>query len=229
MKKIIVTILLTITCVMAFAQQQVPHKGFVYVKDYVPDVIEDLRYNTTNNFMGQRADGYHQNRAILTLEAAKALQKAAKELRAMGYVIKIFDAYRPQSAVDCFVRWSESNDERNKADYYPTLNKSSLFGPYIARKSGHTRGSTIDMTICYAGTNVEVDMGGHFDFFGEASHPAFVGTYPLGTVTQLHRERRLLLQRIMKRNGFKPLNEEWWHFTLKKEPYPTTYFNFPVN
>jgi len=209
------------------AQDSLP-EGFVYVKDVIPDVIEDLRYNTSNNFMGERADGYYENRAILTVEAAKALAGAAEELRRMGYVIKIFDAYRPQSAVDHFVRWSKSSDERNKAYYYPTLEKNSLFGPYIARKSGHTRGSTVDMTICYKFNGQELDMGGHFDYFGEPSHPSFLGKYPLGTVLEVHKKRRLLLQRVMKKHRFKYLPEEWWHFTLKNEPYPSTYFNFPV-
>ncbi len=188
-------------------------QGFVYVKDVIPDVIEELRYNTTNNFMGERADGYQANRAILTVEAAQALKGAADELRDKGYVIKIYDAYRPQSAVSHFVQWSKTADERNKADYYPTMSKRSLFGRYISRKSGHSRGS---------------DMGGHFDFFGQASHTAFVGSYPLGQVTTSHRKMRLMLKDVMTRHGFKAISNEWWHFTLKREPHPTTYYNFPV-
>lgn len=203
-------------------------QGFVYVKDVIPDVIEELRYNTTNNFMGERADGYQANRAILTAEAAQALKNAADELRDNGYVIKIYDAYRPQSAVSHFVQWSKTADERNKADYYPTMSKRSLFGRYISRKSGHSRGSTIDMTICYASSGAEVDMGGHFDFFGQASHTAFVGSYPLGQVTPAHRKMRLMLKGVMTRHGFKAISNEWWHFTLKREPHPTTYYNFPV-
>ncbi len=185
-----------------------PHKGFVYVKCLIPDLIEDLRYFTTNNFMGVRADGYEANHAILSKEAATALSKAADELREKGYVVKIFDAYRPQRAVDHFVRWSKTDDQRNKKDYYPDLAKKSLFPQYIATKSGHTKGSTIDMTICYKDTQKEVDMGGHFDYFGPPSHPTFTGKYPGGEV--------------------KPYNSEWWHFTLKNEPYPTTFFDFPV-
>lgn len=203
-------------------------QGFVYVKNVIPDVIEDLRYNITSNFMGERADGYQANRAILTTEAAQALKGAANQLRDMGYVIKIFDAYRPQSAVNHFLRWSKNNDERNKAYYYPTMSKRRLFGRYISRKSGHTRGSTIDMTICYASTGKEVDMGGHFDFLGQASHTAFVGRYSLGEVTTVHRQNRLMLKGVMTRHGFKAISNEWWHFTLKREPHPTTYYNFPV-
>ena len=208
--------------------KDIPHEGFVYVKDYIPDIIEDLRYNTTNNFMGERADGYEANRAILTVEAAKALKGAAEELRRKGYVIKIYDAYRPQQAVDHFVRWSQSSDERMKAEYYPTLTKKSLFGGYIARKSGHSRGSTIDMTICHLATGQEVDMGGHFAFFGTASHPSFVGKYPLGTVTAENKKMRLMLQHVMRKHGFNSIKNEWWHFTLRNEPYPRKFFNFPV-
>lgn len=209
------------------AQNSLP-QGFVYVKNVIPDVIEELRYNTTNNFMGERADGYQANRAILTVEAANALKSAADELRDKGYVIKIYDAYRPQSAVSHFVRWSLSADERNKADYYPTLSKRSLFGKYISRKSGHSRGSTIDMTICYKDSGKEVDMGGHFDFFGQASHTVFVGKYPLGEVTGEHRRMRLMLKDVMTRHGFKAIRNEWWHFTLRNEPHRNSYYNFPV-
>ena len=205
-----------------------PHKGFVYVKSLIPDLIEDLRYFTTNNFMGVRADGYEANHAILSKEAATALSKAADELREKGYVVKIYDAYRPQRAVDHFVRWSKTDDQRNKKDYYPDLAKKSLFPQYIATKSGHTKGSTIDMTICYKDTQKEVDMGGHFDYFGPPSHPTFTGKYPGGEVTPQHKKNRLMLRELMIRHGFKPYNSEWWHFTLKNEPYPTTFFDFPV-
>ena len=210
------------------ATPRVPHEGFVYVKTLIPDLVEDLRYFTTNNFMGEKADGYEANTVILSREAAEALARAADELRQMGYVIKVFDAYRPQMAVDHFVRWSKSSDQRNKQDYYPNLEKKRLFPQYIARKSGHSRGSTIDMTICHKDTGEEVDMGGHFDYFGPPSHPSFIGKYPSGRVTKEHRQRRLMLRQVMVRHGFKPYDSEWWHFTLKNEPYPTTYFTFPV-
>lgn len=200
----------------------------MYVKNIVPDVIEDLRYYTTNNFTGHRIDGYQANRAIFTREATTALKNAADELRSKGYIIKIYDAYRPQRAVDHFVRWSKTNDQRNKKDYYPTIAKSNLFPTYIAKKSGHTKGSTIDITICYKDTKQEVDMGGHFDYFGPPSHPLFVGEYPGGEVTQQHKKNRMLLREVMIRHGFKPYDNEWWHFTLKKEPYTTEYFDFPV-
>lgn len=208
--------------------QRVPYQGFVYVKSLIPDLIEDLRYFTTNNFMGEKADGYEANTVILSREAAEALARAADELREKGYVIKIFDAYRPQMAVDHFVRWSKSSDQRNKQDYYPNLEKKRLFPQYIATKSGHSRGSTIDMTICDKNTGEEVDMGGHFDYFGPPSHPSFTGKYPGGQVTKEHQKRRMMLRQVMVRHGFKPYDSEWWHFTLKNEPYPNTYFTFPV-
>lgn len=211
-----------------YPNDQPPHEGFVYVKTLIPDLVEDLRYATTNNFMGEKADGYEGTRVILSRPAAEALKSAADEFREMGYVIKVYDAYRPQRAVNHFVRWSKSNDQRNKADYFPTLKKNQLFPTYIAYKSGHTKGSTIDMTICDKNTNEEVDMGGHFDYFGEPSHPSFTGKYPLGTVTQEHKKRRMMLREVMVRHGFKPYDSEWWHFTLKNEPYPNTWFDFPV-
>ena len=213
---------------VAAVPQGVPHEGFVYVKNIIPDLIEDLRYFTDNNFMGEKADGYEANYAILSKEAATALSKAADELREKGYVIKIYDAYRPQKAVDHFVRWSKTDDQRNKNDYYPDLAKTSLFPTYIARKSGHSKGSTIDMTICYKDTKEEVDMGSHFDYFGPPSHPSFIGKYPGGEVTQQHKQNRMMLREVMMRHGFKPYDNEWWHFTLRNEPYPTTYFIFPV-
>lgn len=212
----------------AAVPQGEPHKGFVYVKNIIPDLIEDLRYFTTNNFMGMKVDGYEANYAILTKEAATALSKATDELREKGYVIKIYDAYRPQRAVDNFVRWAKTDDQRNKQDYYPDFAKESLFPTYIARKSGHTKGSTIDMTICYKDTKEEVDMGGHFDYFGPPSHPSFIGKYSGGEVTQEHKKNRMMLRDVMVRHGFKPYDSEWWHFTLKNEPYPNTYFEFPV-
>ena len=205
-----------------------PHKGFVYVSNIIPDLVVDLRYFTTNNFMGMKVDGYEANVAILSKAAAIALSKAADELREKGYVIKVYDAYRPQKAVDHFVRWAKTSDQRNKKDYYPDFSKTSLFPTYIARKSGHSKGSTIDMTICDKKTGEEVDMGGHFDYFGRPSHPSFTGKYSGGEVTQQHKKNRMMLRNVMVRHGFKPYDSEWWHFTLKNEPYPSTYFNFPV-
>ena len=205
-----------------------PHQGFVLVRDYVPDVIEDIRYYTTNNFMGAKVDGYNANAAIVTKQTARKLKEAADEFRTMGYVIKIYDAYRPQRAVNHFVRWAQGPDEKNKADYYPTIAKKNLFPRYIARKSGHSKGSTIDMTICYIDSKKEVDMGSHFDYFGPPSHTAYLGSYPGGNVNKQHNKNRMLLKRVMEKHGFTNYSNEWWHFTLNNQPYPNTYFDFTV-
>ncbi len=205
-----------------------PHPGFVLVRNLIPDVIEDLRYFTTNNFMGEKVDGYQANAAILSRLAAEKLKEAADELREMGYVIKIYDAYRPQQAVDHFVRWAQGPDQKKKKEYYPTIEKSNLFPRYIAKKSGHSKGSTVDMTICYGSTGEEVDMGSHFDYFGPASHTAFMGNYPGGNVNKTHHENRMLLKRVMEKHGFSNYVNEWWHFSLKNQPYPNSYFNFPI-
>ena len=165
-KKFSLIPLLLLFVLSSAAKETIPYNGFVYVKNLIPDLIEDLRYAGNNNFMGEPATGYQANRVILSRQAATALKAAADEFRKLGYVIKIYDAYRPQSAVDHFVRWSKTSDQRNKADYYPTLSKPALFPRYIASKSGHSKGSTIDMTICYKDTGKEVDMGSHFDYFG---------------------------------------------------------------
>lgn len=204
-------------------------QGFVFLKDYVPDLIEDIRYSTSNNFMGKQVDGYESNCVIISEPAAKALKEVADEFRGMGYVIKVFDAYRPQRAVNHFVRWAKDpDDQRNKKDYYPTIEKVKLFPRYIASKSGHSKGSTLDMTICDKTSKAEVDMGSHFDYFGPPSHTMFVGTYSGGKVTKKHQENRLLLKRVMEKYHFKNYENEWWHFTLVNEPYPKTYFDFPV-
>lgn len=205
-----------------------PHSGFVLVRDYIPDVIEDIRYFTTNNFMGEKVNGYQANAAILTRQAAHRLKEAADEFRSMGYVIKIYDAYRPQSAVNHFVKWAQGADQKNKKDYYPTIAKNNLFPRYIARKSGHSKGSTVDMTICDKETKEEVDMGSHFDYFGPPSHTAFTGNYPGGTVNNTHNKNRMMLKRVMERHGFTNYANEWWHYTLNHQPYPNSYFNFQV-
>ena len=195
--------------------------GFVLLADAVPDAIQEIRYYTTYNFVGDRIDGYEQPVALITREAGEAAETA----KVQGYRLKIFDAYRPQMAVDHFVRWSkEIEDTRMKEYFYPELDKSVLFDQgYIAEKSGHTRGSTVDLTLFDMKTEREVDMGGTFDYFGELSHPDY------RDITAEQYGLRMVLRDIMLSNGFKPLAEEWWHFTLENEPYPDTYFTFPVN
>ena len=198
---------------------------FVLLSDAVPDAMLEIRYYSTYNFIGDRVDGYEQPVALLTKEAASALSEVSDELKDKGYRLKIFDAYRPQAAVSHFVRWAEDlDDTRMKPYFYPELDKSVLFEQgYIAAHSGHSRGSTVDLTLFDMTTEREVDMGGTFDYFGELSHPDYT------EVTESQYELRMLLRDVMVRHGFRPLSEEWWHFTLENEPYPDTYFTFPVN
>ena len=198
--------------------------GFVPLAEAVPDAILEIRYYSTYNFVGDRVDGYERPVAYLTKEAAAALKAASDECVARGYRLKVYDAYRPQRAVSRFMRWAKDvGDTRMKAPFYPNLDKSVLFEQgYIAEKSGHSRGSTVDLTLFDMKTGKEVDMGGTFDWFGEESHPDYTG------VTEEQLANRMLLREIMLAHGFKPLAEEWWHFTLKDEPYPDTYFDFPV-
>ena len=199
--------------------------NFVVLSEAVPDVILEIRYYSTYNFVGERIDGYEQPIALITKPAAAALKKVSDELVSKGYRLKIFDAYRPQKAVTHFMNWAlDANDTRMKEYFYPELEKKVLFPlGYIAEHSGHSRGSTIDLTLFDMKLEKEVDMGGTFDYFGKLSHPDFTGI----TATQL--SNRMLLRKVMTKHGFKPLAEEWWHFTLKNEPYPDTYFTFPVN
>ena len=197
---------------------------FVMLADAVPDAILEIRYFGTYNFVGTRIDGYLEPTALLTREAADSLQAVSKDVMALGYRLKIYDAYRPQKAVDHFVRWAEQiPDTLMKPYFYPDLDKSVLFVKgYIAKKSGHTRGSTVDLTLFDMNTEKEVDMGGTFDWFGPESHPDFRG------ITPAQFANRMILRRAMMRHGFKPISSEWWHFTLKNEPFPNTYFTFPV-
>ncbi|MBQ7274377.1 MAG: M15 family metallopeptidase [Clostridiales bacterium] len=199
--------------------------GFVVVADHVPGVIQEIRYHTSYNFIGERIDGYEEPVALLTAEAARALSRVAKEAMVQGYRLKIYDTYRPACAVKHFVLWGiEDQDIRMKPYFYPDLMKQELFSKgYIASRSSHSRGSTVDLTLFDMSTGKEVDMGSPFDFFGEVSHPDYRG------ITEEQYENRMTLRNLMLRNGFEPIDCEWWHFTLKDEPYPDTYFEFPVS
>ena len=209
---------------------------FVNLADAVPDAILEIRYYSTYNFVGTRVDGYLEPIALLTRQAADSLRAVSDDLKQMDYRLKIFDAYRPQCAVDHFVRWgADVNDTLMKPYFYPDVPRDRLFElGYIAEKSGHTRGSTVDLTLFDMATEKEVDMGGTFDWFGLESHPDFGGNPNTGeykangriTAEQFH--NRMILREAMLRHGFKPIDEEWWHFTLKNEPFPSTYFTFPV-
>jgi D-alanyl-D-alanine dipeptidase len=199
--------------------------GFVVLADYVPHIVQEIRYYSSYNFIGERIDGYEEPCALLTIEAARALKSVSSEMLVQGYRLKIFDAYRPACAVKHFVLWGiEDQDVRMKPYFYPDLQKQELFAlGYIAKQSSHSRGSTVDLTLLDMKTGKEVDMGSPFDLFSEVSHPDYKG------ITDEQFKNRMALQRVMVRNGFVPLDCEWWHFTLKNEPYPDTYFNFPVS
>lgn len=198
---------------------------FVMISDVVPDVILEIRYYSTYNFVGDRIDGYEQPTALLTKEAASTLKDVSDDVKSQGYRLKIYDAYRPQKAVNHFEKWAKDVDDTRMKDYfYPELDKSVLFEQgYIANHSGHSRGSTVDLTLFDEKTGKELDMGGTFDYFGELSHPDYKN------ITKKQYDNRMILRQAMVNHGFEPLDEEWWHFTLKDEPYPDTYFTFPVN
>ncbi len=198
--------------------------GFVYVDQVIPTIRLEMRYAGSHNFVGRPIDGYLRPKAILTREAAAALKQVQEELKPFGLGLKIFDAYRPQRAVDDFYRWSlDVKDTKTKGEFYPHLSKEKLFADgYILKKSSHSRGSTVDLTIVSLADGRELDMGTVFDYFGKESWP----DYPGGSPGQ--RAQRLLLRVLMQKHGFAPYFAEWWHFTLKNEPHPQTYFNFPV-
>ena len=222
----IALLFLCVTFINVVNASELP-SGFVYLSDVVPTIVLDMRYTTSENFFGTPIEGYIKPVAIATKEAAVALNNAQTALQRFGLSLKIYDAYRPQRAVDHFVRWAEDlTDVRKQTEYYPKVAKEVLFQEgYIATKSGHSRGSTFDLTLVSIdkkGAPRELDMGTPFDFFDPKSGSEYAGL----TVTQ--RASRLLLKTVMVKQGFKPYPKEWWHFTLKGEPYPDTYFNFVI-
>ncbi|MDY6399495.1 MAG: M15 family metallopeptidase [Synergistales bacterium] len=227
-KKILAALILF--CVFLFCGQSyaevdpMDSSGFVKLAEAVPDVILEIRYYSTYNFVGDRIEGYETPVAYLTKEAAAALKEVSDEVIKKGYRLKIYDAYRPQRAVSHFARWAKDiKDTRMKKYFYPELDKSVLFDQgYIDYKSGHSRGSTLDLTLFDMKTEKEVDMGGTFDYFGVKSHPDYK------KITKKQYNNRMILRNAMTAHGFRPLSTEWWHFTLNNEPYPDTYFDFPV-
>ena len=198
--------------------------GFVNLSDFVPHVMLDMRYYSTYNFVGERIDGYEEPLALITIEAARALKHVSNEMLALGFRLKIYDAYRPACAVSRFMFWAiEEEDIRMKSFFYPRIDKEDTFElGYIARQSSHSRGSTVDVTLFDMAAGKDVDMGGSFDLFDEVSHPDYRG------ITDEQYSNRMMLRHAMLRNDFEPIDCEWWHFTLKDEPYPNTYFDFPV-
>ena len=209
---------------------------FVTLTDVIPDAILEIRYFGTYNFVGARVDGYLAPTALLTRQAADSLRAVSDDVKALGYRLKIYDAYRPQMAVDHFVRWAEDlNDTLLRAYFSPDVPKDELFErEYIMAHSGHTRGSTLDLTLFDMNTEKELDMGGTFDWFGHESHPDFGGNpetgeyVPNDSITAEQFANRMILRRAMLAHGFKAMDTEWWHFTLRDEPFPDTYFTFPV-
>ncbi|MCO6009783.1 M15 family metallopeptidase [Actinoallomurus purpureus] len=244
--------LLAVTAVSPAAQARTEPKApkeFVALSDVDPTIIQEMRYYTVHNFVGRRIDGYRQPICILTSTAARALHKVQQRLVRQGYSLKVYDCYRPQRAVNHFVRWAEDpKATAMKAEFYPRVDKSRLFADgYIAEKSGHSRGSTMDLTVvklparptapyrpgqrlvpCYASQakrfpDNSIDMGTGFDCFDTLAHtldPRIKGK---------QHANRLLLKKAMESAGFVNLAEEWWHFTYKPEPFPNTYFNFLVS
>ena len=208
---------------MRTADKTLDSSGFVLLSDFVPSIVQEIRYFSTYNFVGDRIDGYEEPCAIITKEAARALKLVSAEMNVRGYRLKVFDAYRPVSAVKHFILWSiEDQDLRMKPYFYPDVEKEELFNRgYIAKQSTHSRGSAIDLTLIDMTTGKELDMGSPFDFFGEISHPDYQG------ITKEQYNNRMVLQNAMTRHGFIPIDCEWWHFSLEDEPYPDTYFNFP--
>ncbi|MCR5795846.1 MAG: M15 family metallopeptidase [Solobacterium sp.] len=199
--------------------------GFVLLSDIVPDMIQEIRYYSTYNFTGDRIDGYEEPCALLTKEAAQALRAVSDDLIRQGFRLKIYDAYRPVRAVRHFVRWAEDiADTRMKACFYPDVDKEDLFAQgYIAERSSHSRGSTVDLTLIDMKTGRVIDTGTPFDLFSRLSWPS------CREVTQEQYGNRMFLRNAMKQGGFAPIESEWWHFTLEDEPYPDTYFDFPVS
>lgn len=205
-----------------FVTSHIP-ADFVLLTEACPDVLLDIRYFSTFNFVGRRIPGYVRPVAYLTRPAADSLRASSDELLSLGYRLKVFDAYRPQQAVEYFIRWAhDMNDQLMKPYFYPDCPKSELFHQgYLAHKSGHTRGSTVDVTLFDMQLEREVDMGSTYDLLGQPSH----FSYTQG-LTSEQIQHRHLLREVMSRHGFRPIACEWWHFTLRNEPYPNTYFNF---
>lgn len=220
--KLIYLIFISLNFFVAGNSMALPSE-FVYLKDIDKSIIQNIKYFTCDNFIGRPIKGYKKPTCILTQKAAVSLSKIQQQLKLKSLSLKIYDCYRPQVAVDDFIAWSlDIYDQKMKNAYYPNIDKANLIKLYIAEKSSHTRGSTVDLTIVSLKTGKELDMGTHFDYMDNQSH-VFAEN-----ITREAKNNRLFLRNIMKKMGFKPYDSEWWHFTLKEEPFPNTYFNFFV-
>lgn len=238
MRKPIATVLtlalLLLAGMPAFAAQETDAKpvakkgelpeGFVYLDEAVPGIAYDIRYYGEYNFVGARVDGYKAPVAIASAKAAAALKAVQAELKPKGYGLLVLDAYRPQKAVHHFKRWAQdAKDTKMKKEFYPKLDKKNLFKlGFIASKSAHSRGSAVDLTLISLKTGKPVDMGGSFDFFGDVSH------HGTKRITAKQTANRNILKNAMSKHGFVPYGKEWWHYSLKTEPFPKTYFDFDI-
>lgn len=209
---------------LGFQQKQTLPDGFVYAKSVIPDLDVELRYFSKNNFVGDTIEGYKANRLILTKATAEQLKRVQDELQTQNLCLIVYDGYRPQRAVNHFIRWARVlNDTLKKAEFYPEVDKQNLFSAgYIASRSGHSRGSTVDLTIIDGQTGEPLDMGSPFDFFGKESWVSHED------ITEAQKKNRQLLQTVMLKHNFRNYSKEWWHFTLRWEPFPNTYFDFEV-
>jgi D-alanyl-D-alanine dipeptidase len=198
--------------------------SFVDAATVVPGLVLEMRYFGTHNFVGARIDGYEAPRCLLTRQAASALAAVERDLATHDLGLKVFDCYRPARAVAHFLRWARNPaDRKTKPEFYPAVDKRDLFADgYIASRSGHSRGSTVDLTLVRLADGNELDMGGPFDFFGPQSWRSY------RALNEEAWRNRTLLADAMRRGGFRPYDREWWHFTLRGEPFPGSYFDFPV-
>lgn len=198
--------------------------GFVYLDAVLPGILWDAKYATRNNFTGAAVEGYCVNRVVGTCELAAALLGAVSVAAMWGYGLLLWDGYRPQRAVDCFLRWAGAlEDGKTKAVHYPNIARGDIVPQgYVVPKSAHSRGGAIDLTLFDRERGRAVEMGGGFDLMDARSHH---GAQDLSPMAARNRET---LREIMERCGFAAYNREWWHYTLKKEPYPNRYFDFPI-
>jgi zinc D-Ala-D-Ala dipeptidase len=217
------TFILIVALAPPASAQQRPDT-FVDAASVARGLVVEMRYAGAHNFVGQKIDGYDKPVCYLTRQAAAALAQVVADLEPRGLTIKVFDCYRPQRSVAHFVRWARNlRDEKMKAEFYPQVEKSTLFRDgYIAARSGHSRGSTVDLTLARRSDGQQLDMGTPFDFFSPRSWPSD------RSISAAAQKNRALLAQAMRARGFRPYDKEWWHFTLRHEPYPETYFDFPV-
>jgi D-alanyl-D-alanine dipeptidase len=198
--------------------------GFVFVDEFVSGIRWDAKYATWDNFTGKPVDGYLANRIVGTRALCGALERARQKAESLGFGLLLWDGYRPQRAVDCFLRWSrQSEDGRTKSRHYPNIGRAEMFEKgYVAARSGHSRGSTVDLTLFHLATGELAPMGGDHDLMDPISHHGAKG------ITQAEARNRQHLCSVMTACGFSSYDCEWWHYTLRDEPYPDTYFDFPI-